>query len=123
MPDERGIRARAQISLAQFLMQRARNASDQRLAIDSGGGLLALLTVVLWRGPYWFLLACAAVAVGAYGTWGITDRELTELPAERHRAAHMALRAARGIAAVLTALAILTLIFGVPAALLGTWIS
>jgi hypothetical protein len=35
----------------------------------------------------------------------------------------MALRAARATAAVLTALAILSLIFGVPAALLGTWIS
>ena len=123
MPDERGIQAGAPTSLAQFLTQRARNASDQRLAIDAGAGFLALLAVGWWRGPYWFLLAFAAVAVGAYGTWGITDRELAELPAERHRATHMALRAARATAAVLTALAILSLIFGVPAALLGTWIS
>jgi hypothetical protein len=63
------------------------------------------------------------VAVGAYGMWGITDRELDELPAEHHRATRTALRAARASAAVLAALAILSLIFGVPAALLGTWIS
>ena len=123
MPDDREIRIGAQTSLAQFLTQRARNASDQRLAIDAGVGFLALLTVVWWRGPYWFLLACAAVAVGAYGMWGITDRELAEIPAARHRATHTALRVARAAAAVLTALAILSLIFGVPAALLGTWIS
>lgn len=123
MPDERGIGTGAQMSLAQFLTQRARGASDQRLAIDAGAGFLVSLSVVLWRGPYWFLLACAAVAVGAYGMWGITDRELAELTAERHRAMHTVLRVARASAAVLAALAILSLIFGVPAALLGTWIS
>ena len=123
MPEERGVRTASQTSLAQFLAQRARSASDQRLAIDAGVGFLAVLVVVVWRGPYWFLLVCAASAVGAYGMWGITDRELGELSVERHRAAHAALRIARAAAAILAALSILSLIFGVPAALLGTWIS
>jgi fatty acid desaturase len=115
--------ADSQLSLARFLAQRARRASDRRLAIDVGAGFLAALAFVLWRGPYWFLLACAGVAFGAYGTWGIVDRELGEVPAEHHQTMRTALRAARVVAAILVALAILSLIFGVPAALVGTWIS
>ena len=115
--------AGSQMSLPQFLAQRARHASDRRLAIDAGAGLLAALFVILWRGPYWFLLAAAGIAFGAYGMWGIADRELGESRADRRPLTRIALRGARAAAAILTALAILSLIFGVPAALLGTWIS
>ena len=110
-------------SLPEFLAYRARHASDRRLALDTGGGFLGALLAMVWHGPSWFFLACAGVIFGAYGMWGIADRELGELHDAKRRALRLTLLATRIAAVVLAVLAVICLIFGVPAVLLGTWIS
>ena len=110
-------------TLPEFLAYRARHASDRRLALDAGCGFLGALVATLWHGPGWFFLACAGVIFGAYGMWGIADRELGELHEVGSRALRLTLRGARVAAVILAALSVICLIFGVPAVLLGTWIS
>jgi hypothetical protein len=96
-------------SLPEFLATRARHASDARLAIDVGAGLVVASAAVLWRGTAWVVIASAAGCFLAYGGWGIADRELGEreptgLPATK------SLRAARAAAAVTGAIAAIALL-------------
>ncbi|HEX7122983.1 MAG TPA: hypothetical protein VF178_11475 [Gemmatimonadaceae bacterium] len=106
-------------SLAALLAARARASSDRRLALHAGAGLVAAVAVLITRPPVWPSLALVAVAVGAYGAWGIADRELGERAARG--TAPWWLRAARdALAAIgLTAAIVGGLLFFFGA--LGTW--
>jgi hypothetical protein len=68
----------AELSLPEFLSDRARHSSDARLAADAGIGFVVAIAAVLWRGPAWHLITSAAICFLAYGAWGIADRELLE---------------------------------------------
>ncbi len=117
LPDQR--------TLPALLAERARRASDARLALDVGGGVLAA-TAALWlRPPGWALLVAAALCFAAFGGWGIADRAVRERPADAHASSRalLALRAARATAAVLGALAGLALALLLFTLALGTWIS
>ncbi len=103
-------------SLSEFLAQRARAASDSRLVLDASLGLTVAALAVLFRPKGWLLLLGAGLCFAAYGGWGIADRELRDHPKRW-------LRAARGAAAVVGAIAALLLILTVLGAALGTWIS
>ena len=105
-------------SLADLLTQRARQASDQRLVIDAAVGFVVAALVVAFRPPLWLPLAALAFALGAFGAWGILDRESAD-HAGRHRVI-IASRAVVGALGIIAAvLAGVSLFFG----LLGTWIS
>lgn len=113
-----------EVGLLEFLAARARRASDARLALNVGGGLLAL-ACVLWRRPTgWLVLAAVATCFATYGGWGMADRELRErYPASRGEAGARALQALRVVLLVLGSTAVLTAIVGVAGLALGTIIS
>jgi hypothetical protein len=103
---------RSDASLPDLLADRARHASDRRLALDVAGGVLAAAAAVYWRPRPWILLLAAATCFAAFGAWGIADR-----------AAARWVRPLRALAAVVGALAALALAAGVVALGLGTIIS
>ncbi len=103
-------------SLPEFLVQRARAASDSRLVLDASLGVAVAALAVLFRPKGWLVLLGAGLVFACYGTWGITDRELREHPLPW-------LRALRGAALVVGVLAALLVILTVLGGALGTWIS
>ncbi|HEX6942195.1 MAG TPA: hypothetical protein VF128_04670 [Gemmatimonadaceae bacterium] len=108
-------------SLPDLLVQRARSASDKRLVADAAVGLVAAATVAVLRPPLWIPLASLAFCLGAFGIWGILDRETADLSGGK--GATRFLLGARVLAAALGGVA--AAIFGVSLffALLGQWIS
>jgi hypothetical protein len=110
-------------SLPQFLAQRARKASDGRLALDAAAGLVALAAAVVVASPVNMLLAAVGTCFLAFGLWGITDRELGERRETMGPFGGALLAAARAVAAAIGVIGGLGLIFGGLAVTLGTWIS
>jgi len=106
-------------SLPEMLANRARNASDRRLALDAGSGLVVAAAVIILRPPFWIPLAALAFCLGAFGVWGILDREAFDTDTRRTKL----IAGARNVVAALGAAA--ALLFGVSLffALLGRWIS
>jgi hypothetical protein len=116
------IREGQQPTLAEFLVQRARRASDGRLALDVAVGCVAAMAVILWQPTGWLPLSTAAVALAAFGSWGIADRVLTErLRAGAART--LALRAIRVVSAAVGVAAAVALSISMLGLALGTWIS
>jgi hypothetical protein len=72
-------------SLTEFLVERARAASDTRLLIDAIGGLLVAVTFGIWQIPAWYLLSALGACFLFYGVWAVARRELDDLPAEAPR--------------------------------------
>jgi hypothetical protein len=114
---------RPESSLAEFLTDRARHASDARLVVDVGAGLAVAVAVVLWRPHAWMLLVSAALCFAAFGAWGIADRELGGAPAARYHVPAGVLRGVRVAASLVGAVAALALLIGGLGFALGTWIS
>ena len=108
-------------SLAELLTQRARQSSDLRLVIDAAAGLVAAALLAILRPPFWVALAALAFALGAFGAWGILDRESTDhASATARRKLIVTSRTIVGALGVIAALVGgISLFFG----LLGTWIS
>lgn len=100
------------------LAARARRSSDGALALASGVGCAYLAALLALR-PAWWSFVVAPIAIGAFGLWGIADRELAGSVATRRRL----LLAARGLAAAIGTLAVLTSVFRILGALVGTVIS
>jgi hypothetical protein len=59
------------------LAARAQQASDWTLA--GLAGALAGLALAAWRPGWWWVYALPLVAAGAFGLWGIAERERAEL--------------------------------------------
>ena len=115
----------AEVNLLEFLSTRARSASDARLVLDVALGLVIAVIALVWRPTGWLFVVSAALCFAAFGGWGIADRELRERrsnPADAH-ATLRALGIARVIASIVGALAAGTLLIGLLAVALGTWIS
>ena len=100
------------------LAARARRTSDGALALASGVGCAYLAALLALR-PSWWSFVIAPVAIGAFGLWGIADRELAGSDATRRRL----LLLARALAAAIGTLAVLTSVFRILGALVGTVIS
>ena len=109
------------LTLPELLTRRARSASDARLALDAGGGLLVGALVLAFRVPAWPVLVSAAAIFVAFGVWGIADRTLGEesLGARTSRV----MRVLRGGAMGLGIASALALVATGMALMLGTWIS
>lgn len=73
-------------SLPQMLAQRARQASDRRLALDAALGLIAAAGLSVLRPPLWIPLSALAFCLGAFGVWGILDREAVDAGDSGNRA-------------------------------------
>ncbi len=110
-------------SLPQFLAQRARRASDGRLALDAAAGLIAVAGSAVVASPGNVILAAVGTCFVAFGLWGITDRELGERRGTIGPIGGALLVAARAFAAAIGVIGGLGLIFGGLAVALGTWIS
>ena len=112
---------RSDLTLPELLARRARSASDARLALDAGGGLLAGALVLAFRVPGWSVLVSAAAIFVAFGVWGIADRTIgDESIGARMSQAMRVLRAGAMGLGVASALA---LVGTTMALMLGTWIS
>ena len=109
----------ASLTLPEFLARRARSASDRRLALDAGAGVLLAASALVFHPPLWGLVACAAACLAAFGGWGILDRELGEASGRRARA----LRAGRGVTVLLGVVAAFGLVLAFFTYALGRWIS
>jgi hypothetical protein len=113
--------SRQEPTLVEFVTDRARRASDLRLALNAGVGLAVAAGVGFWRPPGWIALIGLALTFGAYGVWAIADRELSERREGEGKAA--LLRGLRRFAAVTGALAGLTFIAAILGMALGPIIS
>lgn len=113
----------ARDSLLQFLAQRARSASDGRLALDAAAGFVALAAAVVVAPPGNVILASVGTCFFAFGLWGITDRELAERRGAIGPIGGALLFTIRAFAGTLGVIGGLGLIFGGLAVALGTWIS
>ena len=113
----------ARDSLPRFLAQRARNASDGRLALDAAAGLIAAAAAAVVPAPGNVVLAAAGTCFFAFGLWGITDRELGERREVIGPIGGGLLVAARAFAAVVGVVGGLGVIFGGLSLALGRWVS
>ena len=104
------------------LAARARAMADGRLVLVVLVGLTAALGLVVWRPAPWPLLAGLALAVAAFGGWGIADRELAERGEARGFPA-LVLAVVRGACIALGACAAIVALLGLLRVVLGTWIS
>lgn len=86
-------------TLGQFLAERARRASDGRLAWQAIMAVMAAVAILAWRGPAWDVRLALATALLSFGVWGVADRDLDR--DHRSPAARLLLRAGRVVAAVL----------------------
>jgi hypothetical protein len=104
-----------------LLAQRAWIGSDKRVVFAGAFVLVAADLVAVMRPPLWIPLAALAFCLGAFGVWGILDRETAD--ASHGSKNSRVLMGARAITAALGGTA--AAIFGVSLffALLGQWIS
>jgi hypothetical protein len=112
-------------SLTAALAARARAASDGRLALDVGGGLVAALVIGIWRPSAWPIGVSAAIGLAAFGAWGIAEREIQERASDvaAGRRLVLALRVLQGISITAGILAAAVAGFALLAFALGTIIS
>ena len=108
-------------SLTALLAERARQASDVRLVLDAATGFIAAALVLVFRPPLWFPLTSLALSLGAFGAWGILDREANDAThgAGRHRTVIVARAVIAFLGALAAILGVVSLFFG----LIGPWIS
>lgn len=110
-------------TLSEILTHVARRAKDGQLATMAVTGLAGAAIIALVLGRSGWLAAAAALAVGAYGTWGIADRELNKLYAAPGSPGGrvLAWRLARGVSAVTATLAAVSTLGTMFFPLLGLW--
>jgi hypothetical protein len=106
-------------SLPELLANRARLATDRKLVIDAGTGIFAAVGFAILRPPLWIPLFAAGCCLGAFGLWGILDREAGEVKPSSKRA----LLLARGLVAAAGAFAAILLGISLFFAMLGPIIS
>jgi len=103
------------------LAERARHSSDGALVLAAAAGVVAVTVLVLWQ-PAWWALLMPVLAVGAFGAWGVAEREAAERRGGHAGSSVTVVRALVGAqwlavavgtgAALLTAFTALALLFG-----------
>ena len=115
---------RPDATLAEFLVARARGASDGRLVADVLLGAATALGFAVWRPTGWLSIGGAALALAAFGLWGIVDREVGDRAAAAgSRRALRLLQVARAGVAIAGSCSAAVAVFAALAVALGTWIS
>lgn len=116
-------------TLPDLLAARARSASDLRLSLDVGLGLLAGVAAVWWRPAGWVVGLSAALCFAAFGVWGLADRvlrartDVLELIVSPSSVLDGALELLRGLAVVVGTAAAVALGFSLLGLLMGRFIS
>jgi hypothetical protein len=114
---------RPDASLVEFLAARARAASDGRLVLDVLGGMVTALGLSVWRPVGWIGLAGLAIALAAFGLWGIIDRELRDRAASGRSVVVHLLAVTRAVTVALGFCCVIGALFVGLGVVLGTWIS
>lgn len=109
--------------LPEFLMARARGASDLRLAADTTVGLVAVLVTLIWPFPFGFVALTAGGCLLGFGVWGIADRELSERGSSVTPRQARLLGVVKILATVVGAVSAAALMVGTMAVLIGRVIS
>lgn len=115
---------RPDASLFEFLVARARAASDGRLVMDVVVGSGIALACAAWRPIGWLSVGGAALALAAFGVWGIADREARERAAAA--GSTRLIRVLRGVrigAGLIGFCGAAGAVFSALGLALGTWIS
>ena len=113
----------APTTLGEILTSIARRVTDARLTTMMVSGLAGAAIVALVLGRKGWLGAAALLAIGAYGAWGIADRELSRLYSlpGASRALVLALRLLRALCTVVAGAASVSAAFQLLTPLLGLW--
>ncbi len=111
----------SELALFGFLRERARAATETRLALDIAVGSVAYVVARTLHPAWWLLLASAGIALFSFGMWAFVDRVLQQR--RTSRGITLTLEAARFILAGLGFLAALGAGFILWTMLMGTWIS
>jgi hypothetical protein len=109
-----------QTGLLAFLSARARKASDRRIALDIGVGLIAMYVAVLARPSWENELSSAGWVLCAFGLWALFER--MKRPADDTFKRRL-LVVAQVLLAVSGAASAAMLVFLLWARSIGTWIS
>lgn len=110
-------------TLAEILTVAARRATDRQHLTMAIVGITGALVLALVYGRAGWLGAAAALALGAYGTWGMSDRRLNALwsvPGSSPTAVNP-LRFIRAVSAVVATLAIISVLGSLFYPLIGRW--
>ena len=112
--EEVGTEGRTLFELVTALLQRA---SDGQLVAACATGLAGVAVILLLR-PSWWRLTLPLIVLGAFGAWGIAERERDARGVRRGAATLVRIVAilAAAAAAIATVLAMMSVA-------LGTWIS
>jgi hypothetical protein len=115
---------RPDASLSEFLVARARAASDGRLVVDVLVGSGVALVCAVWRPLGWLSVGGVALALAAFGLWGIVDREVRERAAAAGSPRVVrVLRGVRTAAGLVGFCGAVSAVFSALGLALGTWIS
>jgi hypothetical protein len=108
--------------LFELIAQRARRASDGVLVLCAGAGVIGSCALFIAL-PAWWTYALPVVTLGAFGFWGIAERELSSTNRARNGSGYRLLRIAQMIAATVGAGAAIVSGLTVFRLIIGTWIS
>jgi hypothetical protein len=110
-------------TLAEILTAAARRATDSQHLTMAIVGFSGALILALFFGRMGWLGAAAALALGAYGTWGMSDRRLNALWSEPGSPASAVnpLRFIRAVSAIVATLAIISVLGSLFYPLIGRW--
>jgi fatty acid desaturase len=109
-------------SLFAVLAVRARRTSDGVLAALAAIGGVAAVALAAVR-PAWWAFALPLVSAGAFGLWGILERETAERGAVRSARYDRAMGAAQWVAVTIGTVCAIVTVFAVLGILLGRIIS
>ncbi|MDQ6718861.1 MAG: hypothetical protein M3Z17_11025 [Gemmatimonadota bacterium] len=111
----------APVSLQEFLADRARTATDARLAVDVSVGTTAFIVARYLRPEWWLLLASAGLVLFAFGAWAVLTRRIDAATAPPASSAF--LKGARALIGWLGVAAAAGTLFSAWTIVMGTWIS
>lgn len=104
-------------TLFELLTALLQRVSDGQLVAACATGLAGVAVILLIR-PGWWRLALPLIVLGAFGAWGIAERERDARGARRVAAALV-----RGVAILAAGTAAIATVLSVMSVALGTWIS
>jgi hypothetical protein len=109
-------------SLFAILAGKARRAPDAVLAVLAAVGGLSAVALIAMR-PAWWAFVLPLVSAGAFGVWGILERETAERATPRSPGYDRAIGAAQWLAAAVGTVCAIITVFAVLGFFLGTIIS